>query len=44
MLFCALKSEAASCHLVCPLQSVIVKAIMDEYWKVQKFDMVNYRR
>lgn len=39
----ALKSEAASSHLVCPLQSIIVKAIMYEYWKVQKLGIVNYR-
>lgn len=43
-LFHAVKSEAASCHLVCPLQGVIMKAVINEYWKVQKFAMVNYKR
>lgn len=40
-LFHALRPGAVSCHLTCPLQRVVVEAVMDEYCQVQEFGMVN---
>lgn len=36
-LFHALRPGAVSCHLTCPLQRVVVEAVMDEYCQVQEF-------